>query len=172
MTGPRRVLVAVLLLLAQVVDTTVLSQWNWAGTSASITLLVVVAFAIDAGAVRGASLGIVAGLLSDLAPPSAGLLGLTAISFGVAGAVAGRWRRVDEQSVLLVLAAAVSAALTAAAIQAVLALVTTDLSLSDAAAQAGASTVLTVAAALLVLPAVLLLDRWVVGQPHEVVVRL
>jgi rod shape-determining protein MreD len=116
MTGARLALTGVLVLLAQLLDVGVLDRLLVAGTAADLLVLVVVASALAGGSVFGATVGVCAGLLADLTPPAAGLLGVNALAYGVAGAVAGRWHRpggraADRPVVLALAAAAVAAVL-------------------------------------------------------------
>ena len=57
-----------------------------------LLLVVVVALALTRGPVAGAAAGLAAGWLLDLAPPGATILGLTALTYAAAGALAGRAR--------------------------------------------------------------------------------
>ncbi|MGL5828771.1 MAG: rod shape-determining protein MreD, partial [Angustibacter sp.] len=91
MTRARVYLVIVLVLCAQLVDSVGLSRWS--GPAPDITLLVVISMAVLRGPRVGLTVGLAAGVLADLVPPSAGLLGWTALAYGAAGALAGRWYR-------------------------------------------------------------------------------
>ena len=167
MSGPRVVLAAGLLLLAQVVGVTVLARGGWPVTTPDLTLLVVVALALLGGSRSGATVGLAAGLLVDLTPPAAGVLGLTAVAYGLAGAVAGRYHRPGERSLVLVLVAAAAAGATASAVQAVVSLVGgTPLAAALAHVVGGAG--YAVLGALFVVPLVIVLDRWVEGEAPEV----
>jgi rod shape-determining protein MreD len=113
MTGARLTLTATFVLLAQLLDVGVLDRLALSGTSADLLVLVVVASALAGGGVAGATVGVCAGLLADLTPPAAGLLGVNALAYGVAGAVAGRWHRpggTADPSIVLALVAAAAAA--------------------------------------------------------------
>ena len=116
MSAVRWLLATVLLVLAQVVDVTVLARTPLAGLGADLTLLVVVALALVEGAVTGATLGLLAGLLADLTPPATGPLGLSALGYLLAGVVAGRWHRPARRGALGPTAAATVPAAAAAAV--------------------------------------------------------
>jgi rod shape-determining protein MreD len=115
-TGPRLALTAVLVLLAQLLDVALLDRVPLAGTTPDLLVLVVVASGLARGIVPGATVGLCAGLLADLTPPAAGLLGVNALAYGLAGAVAGRWHRpggraADRPVLLALVAAGVAAVL-------------------------------------------------------------
>ena len=55
-------------------------------------LVLVVAWALLRGPVAGAAAGLAGGWLLDLAPPGAGALGVAALAYAAAGALAGRAR--------------------------------------------------------------------------------
>jgi len=59
-----------------------------------LVLLPVLALALTRGSIAGAALGLAAGWVVDLVPPGNTPLGLTAIIYATAGAVAGRGTRV------------------------------------------------------------------------------
>lgn len=65
-----------------------------------LVLLVVVAAGLLGGPARGALLGLGAGWVVDLMPPAAATLGLAALTYAVAGAVAGLWHRDGASSAL------------------------------------------------------------------------
>lgn len=76
-----------------------------------LALVVVAALAVVGGPVVGATWGLVAGWVVDLVPPGGAVLGLTALLYAAAGALAGRGRRDAGMSGLWV--AVVAAAATA-----------------------------------------------------------
>jgi len=155
----------VLLLLARVIDVALLARSPLAGLGPDLLLLVVVALAVTEGGVVGAAVGVLAGLVADLTPPATGLLGLSALAYGLAGAVAGRWQRRARYSRL---APAVAAA--------VAALVVVGVRVLDAAVRNGETSVTglvlsvptAAVLALVVVPAVLAVDRRVGPEPPEV----
>jgi rod shape-determining protein MreD len=169
MSAPRTVLAAGLIVLAQLLDVAVLARWSWPGATPDLTLLVVVALALLGGPTSGAVAGLSAGLLVDLTPPGSGPLGLTAVAYGLAGAVAGRWHRPGERSLLLPMTAAAMAALVASAVQALIPLLSGRESLSSTLVALGASVLYAALGALVVVPLVVLLDRIVEGDPAEAV---
>ena len=57
-----------------------------------LVLVLVVAWGLLRGPVAGAAAGLAGGWLLDLAPPGAGTLGVTALAYAAAGALAGRAR--------------------------------------------------------------------------------
>ncbi len=74
-----------------------------------LVLLLVVASAVLRGSVHGALLGLAAGWVVDLVPPGGSPLGLTALMFAAAGAVAGGFHRARTRGVVLPLVALASA---------------------------------------------------------------
>jgi rod shape-determining protein MreD len=167
-SGARTVLAAGLVVLAQVLDVAVLARCSFPGAVPDLTLLVVVALALLGGPTAGAAAGICAGLVADLTPPAAGLLGLGAIGYGLAGLVAGRWHRPGERSLLVPVLAAVGASCTLAAVQGVTALFG-GRGLGDVLGTAAASVAYAAVGALVVVPLVVLLDRVVEGEQAEAV---
>lgn len=167
MSAARVVLAAGLVLLTQLVDVTVLAREHWPLATPDLTLLVVVALALLGGSRSGATAGLAAGLLVDLTPPGAGPLGLTAVAYGLAGLVAGRYHRPGERSLLLVLLAGGAAGATSAVVQALAALAD-GASFSQALGAVVGGAAYALVASLVVVPLVVVLDRWVEGEPVEV----
>lgn len=93
MSAARALVAAAAVLLAALLQVSVLSQVSWHGVVPNLVLLVVVA----AGLVRGASfamiLGLAAGLLLDLAPPADHVAGRWALALVLVGLVAGQVNR-------------------------------------------------------------------------------
>ena len=85
-------LVAVLVFLAVVLQVVVFSWFSVNGVVPNLTLLVVVAASIVRGPQFGAVLGLVAGLLVDLAPPADHVAGRWALALVVVAVLAGRVR--------------------------------------------------------------------------------
>lgn len=167
MSTARLVLAAGLVVLAQVLGVTVLARSDWPLATPDLTLLVVVALAVLGGSRSGAAVGLAAGLVADLTPPAAGLLGLTAVAYGLAGALAGRYHRPGERSLLLVVVAAAVAGAAAAGVRALAALAGgTDVAQALSAIAGGV--VYAVVGAVVVVPLVITLDRWVEGDGAEV----
>jgi rod shape-determining protein MreD len=169
MSTARVVLAAGLVLLAQLLDVVVLSRWQLPVATPDLTLLVVVALAVLGGPRAGAVAGLSAGLLADLTPPGTAPLGLTAVAYGLAGALAGRWHRPGERSLVIPVVAAAGAAVVALAVQCLPDLLTGGRGLGRTLATIGVGTAYEAVGALVVVPVVVLLDRWVEGDQPEVV---
>lgn len=167
MTRARLALVTALVLVAQLLDAAVLDRFTVAGTSPDLLVLVVVAAGLSAGSVHGALVGVGAGLLADLTPPAAGLLGVNALAYAVAGAVAGRWYRpggrTADQPVLLALMAAGVAAVLMTAVRLLFALAGQDAQQVAVTCAAAAATA--VALGVVVLPGIRALDRRAGEEP-------
>ncbi|CAB5010642.1 unannotated protein [freshwater metagenome] len=95
MTPARVVVVALALLGAVVLQLSLLSRLNLPGATPDLVLVVVMACGFVRGPVVGTVAGFAGGVLLDLAPPSLGYFGLTALLLAVAGYAAGV---VDERS--------------------------------------------------------------------------
>lgn len=126
-----------------------------------LVLLVVVAAGLMQGPLTGGLVGLAAGWVVDLVPPGTEPLGATALVYLVAGVVAGGMRRYASWSPLTPLIA------TAAAVSLV-----QGVRVVAAAAGAGATTVgqalwgigLTLVAALVLLPVLVLVERALLGR--------
>lgn len=88
----RLVLSAVLLLLALVVQVSVLGRLQLPGATPDLLMLVVVGLALVYGPAGGCLAGFAAGLLADLAPPSDHAVGRFALVLCVVGYAAGLLR--------------------------------------------------------------------------------
>ena len=112
---PARVAIAgVLLVLAVLIQTVVLSPMRLHGAVPDVVLVVVIAFGIATDSATGAMVGFAGGLLLDLVPPADGTVGRWALVLTVAGWLAGKYRLSAERGVLsplLVVVAIVPAAL-------------------------------------------------------------
>jgi rod shape-determining protein MreD len=86
-------LVALFLMLAVTVQTSVLTNIAVAGVTCDLTLIVVIALALSRGPEWGAIAGFVGGLLMDIVPPADHTAGRWALSMAIAGYVAGLVRR-------------------------------------------------------------------------------
>ena len=96
----------------------------------------------------------------DLAPPVTGPLGLSALGYGLAALVAARWRRAAQRSALAPAGAAAIAALVLAVVRLVSAALTHGLVPTATTGDAVSRSVLTAALlALVLVPAVVALDR-------------
>jgi rod shape-determining protein MreD len=87
----RNALFVVLFLGIMIVQVTVVNRLPLPGQAApDLVLLAVVGYALARGAAAGAVMGFATGLLSDLLPPAAHLLGHNALVFCLVGFLAGR----------------------------------------------------------------------------------
>lgn len=162
------VLLAGLCLLAMVVDAVWFARLPTPVTTPSLLLVLVVASGLLGGPVAGAITGLAAGLLADVAPPSALVVGVGAAGLAVAGAVAGwlagrrrpgphppgRGVRALTDAAITGLAALVGAAATAAALAAARAVADTPAVQGPLLPGLGASAAYAAVVALVVLPAV------------------
>lgn len=116
----RVVLCALLIVLAVIVEVTVLAPLDFPGATPSLVLVVVAALAFVFGPITGASCGFAAGLLLDLAPPAAGTLGISSLILTVIGYALGRVFDSDSRplavTTLLTAAAAALSVLAGAAL--------------------------------------------------------
>jgi rod shape-determining protein MreD len=94
----RRALVAgIMLVLAVLIEVTILAPLPFPGATPTLVLVVVVILASQFGASTGAVSGFAGGLLLDVAPPAAGTIGITALLLTVVGYVAGRFAESDDR---------------------------------------------------------------------------
>ena len=93
----RAVVAAVLLILAVLIEVTVLAPLPFPGATPSLVLVVVVILASQFGASTGAVSGFAGGLLLDIAPPAAGTIGITALLLTVVGYAVGRFAESDDR---------------------------------------------------------------------------
>lgn len=98
MVGRRVLISAVLLLLAVLIEVTVLAPLDFPGATPALVLVIVVILAGQFGALSGALAGFAGGLLLDIAPPAAGTIGVTALLLTVVGYAAGRFAESDDRS--------------------------------------------------------------------------
>jgi len=89
----RTCLVALAVVVALVLQTTLFAHLTWRGAVPDLVLLVVVAVALVRGSQYAMVLGFLAGLLLDLAPPADHVAGRWALALLLVGYVAGRVRR-------------------------------------------------------------------------------
>ena len=80
----------VAVLVALVLQTSVLPHLAWHGVAPDLVLVVVVAVALTRGAHTGTVVGFAAGVLVDLAPPADHVAGRWALALMLVGYVAGR----------------------------------------------------------------------------------
>ena len=76
-------------LLAVIVELTLLSRLGLPGATPDLVVVTVVALALAMGPTQGAAAGFTAGILIDLAPPADTLLGVNAIVYSAIGFVTG-----------------------------------------------------------------------------------
>ena len=97
MTVRRVVLCAILIILAVVIEVTVLAPIHFPGATPGLVLVTVAALAFAFGPVTGCSVGFAAGLLLDLAPPASGTIGISALILTLVGFVLGRVGDADDR---------------------------------------------------------------------------
>lgn len=100
MSALRAAGMALLVVVALVLQVAVLPYVAVAGVAPNLMLVVVVAVALTRGPEFGATLGFFAGLLMDVAPPADHVAGRWALALVVVGFLAGRVRRDAEHSVV------------------------------------------------------------------------
>jgi rod shape-determining protein MreD len=122
----RAILSAVLLAVALVLQLTVVNRLPLPGTGPDLVLLAVVALGLRGGPAAGALTGFCAGLGLDLAPPGSYLAGEYALVFCVIGYLCGRLRGSLNQSALLTIALAMTAAAAGEALYAAVGVVVSD----------------------------------------------
>jgi rod shape-determining protein MreD len=91
-------LVALLVVLAVTLQTAVFSLFSVNGVVPNLALLVVVAASITRGPAFGATVGFLAGMLLDLAPPADHVAGRWALAFVLIAVLAGRVRQDARRS--------------------------------------------------------------------------
>lgn len=98
----RGAVIALFILVAALLQVGVASRLGLPGAAPDVLLVSVIAIAVQRGGTIGAIVGIIAGMFSDLLPPGAPLLGVSAIIFGVLGGLsgwlAGRDRKRNQES--------------------------------------------------------------------------
>lgn len=99
MSLTRRIVTAMLMVLAIAFQSAVVAKWNLPGAVPDVLLVLVAAFAMRQLPEHGALTGFLAGLLLDVAPPSDGLIGLSAFSLTIVGYVAATFRTDLNRSV-------------------------------------------------------------------------
>jgi rod shape-determining protein MreD len=97
MVGRRIAVCAILLILAVLIEITVLAPLDFPGATPTLVLVVVVILAGQFGAATGAAAGFAGGLLLDIAPPAAGTIGITALLLTVVGYAVGRFAETDDR---------------------------------------------------------------------------
>lgn len=104
-------LIVTLMLLAVIVQVTLLSRLGLPGATPDLVVVTIVALAFAMGPVQGAAAGFVGGLLLGVAPPAVSLIGVNAAVYVIVGIVTGfvidpRDRTVAVMSGIVGLAAA------------------------------------------------------------------
>lgn len=95
--------------LALVLQVSLFPHFAWQGVVPNLALLVVVGAALVRGPQVGATLGFVAGVLVDLAPPADHVAGRWALALVVVGYLAGRLRQDSKPSASTVVLAVAAA---------------------------------------------------------------
>lgn len=95
----RRLVIALLLILATALQSAVIARWNLPGAVPDLLLVTVLAFAMRQLPVHAAQMGFLAGLMLDVAPPADGLIGLSAFSLTVVAYLAATFRADLSRSV-------------------------------------------------------------------------
>lgn len=116
----RVLLVGVLIVLAVIVEVTVLAPIPFPGATPSLVLVIVAGLAFSLGPVTGAAAGFAGGLLLDLAPPATGTIGITALILTVVGYALGRVFDSDDRPPILTALLTAAAAALAVLVSAVL----------------------------------------------------
>jgi rod shape-determining protein MreD len=129
-----RALVAALLIVISVaLQLTVLSSLPLPGATPDLLTVVVCAWALRRGSLEGAIVGFAGGLAMDLAPPTDGPLGLTALVLAVVGYGVGLVADESERSAFAPLIITVLASLVALVLWAGLALLVGDVRVTGSA---------------------------------------
>lgn len=97
MVGRRILISALLLILAVLIEVTILAPLDFPGATPTLVLVVVVILAGQFGATTGAISGFAGGFLLDIAPPAAGTIGITALLLTIVGYAAGRFAESDDR---------------------------------------------------------------------------
>lgn len=105
----RVVLAAAVIITAVMLELVVLARWQLPGATPDLLLVVVVALAIARGPLMGAAAGFAGGLLLDAAPPAAGILGISALVYCIAGYWVGRVAERNDRGPVLIISSAVLA---------------------------------------------------------------
>jgi rod shape-determining protein MreD len=113
MAAPRAALASALLLLALVLQLSVLPLLSLPGATPDLVLLCVVGLALAAGPMTGTVVGFAAGLALDLAPPADHAIGRWALVLCLVGYAAGLAKSEAERSAVAPLVVVAVAALSA-----------------------------------------------------------
>lgn len=129
----RIVVAGVLVVLAVAFQLSILAQLPLPGATPDLLVVLVCAWALNRGSLEGALIGFAGGLMLDLAPPSDGPLGLTALVLALVGYGVGLMADESERSTFAPLVITVLAAVASLVIWAGLALLVGDERVSGAA---------------------------------------
>lgn len=91
------------MLLAVLIELTVLSRLGLPGATPDLVVVCVVALALALGPAPGAVAGFVGGLLLGLAPPSDSVLGVSALVFALIGFLAGKVIDPRDRSIWIIM---------------------------------------------------------------------
>jgi rod shape-determining protein MreD len=94
----------VAVLVAAVLQVTVMNRLPLPGGKPDLVLLVVIGFALVAGPQRGALLGFLGGFVVDVMPPAAHIAGRDAFAYTIVGYLAGLAENSEETSLLTTVA--------------------------------------------------------------------
>jgi len=92
-------IIGAFLLVAVLLQTTLLNRLQIPGASPDLVLVTVIALAFPYGPLPGAVTGFAAGMLIDLAPPGNGPVGISALILTAVGLAAGRYENPRDRSV-------------------------------------------------------------------------
>lgn len=93
----RAILIGTLVILAVLIEVSLLAPLPWWGATPPLTLVLVAAVAFVYGSVTGAVTGFATGLLIDLSPPAEGTIGISALILTLVGYGLGRVFDSDER---------------------------------------------------------------------------
>lgn len=97
------VVIGTVMLLAVLIELTVLSRLGLPGATPDLVVVCVVALALALGPAPGAVAGFVGGLLLGLAPPSDSVLGVSALVFALIGFLAGKVIDPRDRSIWIIM---------------------------------------------------------------------
>ena len=111
MIGRQSILIGTLMLLAVIIELTLLSRLGLPGATPDLVVVTIVAIAFAMGPLQGAAAGFFGGLLLGVAPPADSLIGVNAAVYVIIGIITGlvidpRDRTVAVMSGIVGLAAA------------------------------------------------------------------
>jgi rod shape-determining protein MreD len=97
------VVIGTVMLLAVLIELTVLSRLGLPGATPDLVVVCVVALALALGPAPGAVAGFVGGILLGLAPPSDSVLGVSALVFVLIGFLAGKVVDPRDRSIWIIM---------------------------------------------------------------------